>query len=456
MNRTRVSFLLAGTLLVASGIWLAIGIACNSDMRWLGYIALPGSILWAGSATAVYFYQRHVQLRGRNGVTLIELIVVMSIIALLSIVALGSMHAMATQNAREGAITALQTFLRVARMRATQSGQGVQVLWAGGGCVVNDYRLIAAWHLEADTKGARGIDAVLQDDGQPVTITDGAIGLCYQFNWDGGSLPPSYSQSWDQYIESPNVPIFEQREGLAFGIWVRWDYNRTDGAEVILAGRNGWALRCDPGGRVYAELVTDDGSYTTAAYRLEHGEWTHVELRYNNITLGLLVNGVERESVIARGLVERGGALLMGQKLLGCLDEPRFYAGGSRHWQKPAGAQIWVSEPLWVWDRQGQLDIAYHAGGPVRLALGDPYQKALLAEAVAGAGTEARLAKSSMFPAQGGIVLIDGIPIAYGACDGDMLTGLTGIPVGGFPADAEVQWARILRVANNGIASREQ
>ena len=455
MKLVRAGFILAGVILTAAAAVLYVSAMRGQDMRWIGYVTLPGVVLWAGSAAVVYVYERRGAARRRGGVTLIELLVVMSIMAIVSVGVGMLMHSFATRAAREGAVGDIHNFLRAASMRAAQTGRGAQATWADGDCTVTSYKYVAAWHLEANTKGAKQMDAMLVDDGEDFAVTDGSIGLCYRFNWD--ETAQGYDQGWDQWIECQSFPVFDQRQGFSFAEWIRWDENRTDGVDVLLAGRDGcWALGASPDGKVYAELTTNADIYTTRLYPLERGEWTYIEISYSGADVLLLVNGVILEAIPAVGLIPRGGNLIMGDGLLGCIDEPAFYAGGARHWQKHERAQLWVSEPVWHWDNHGYLDIAYHSGGAARVVLGDPYQTALLSEDVGPADTEIHLAAGSVFPAGGGTLLICGVPVTYTGCSGNMLMGVAGIPATGIPEGTEAQWSRIVDISANGMVTRGQ
>jgi len=91
----------------------------------------------------------------------------------------------------------------------------------------------------------------------------------------------------------------------------------------------------------------------------------------------------------------------------GLIDEPKLLsvaAGEPVH--LPHSVPIVVSDPVVHFDSLGRLDTAYHGGGSIYIAVGDPYQTAKLDADLAAGATSLTVAPTNPFAPTGGIVMV--------------------------------------------------
>ncbi|GAF73448.1 unnamed protein product, partial [marine sediment metagenome] len=97
----------------------------------------------------------------------------------------------------------------------------------------------------------------------------------------------------------------------------------------------------------------------------------------------------------------------------GLIDEPMLLSvAGGEPVHLPDSVPIVVADPVVHFDSLGRLDTAYHGGGSIYIAVGDPYQTAKLdADLLVGA-TSLTVAPANPFPPTGGVVMVG--PDAFG------------------------------------------
>ena len=453
--------------------------------------------------------------RRQDAFTLLELLVVMGIMGVMVGITAASYVGVTRRASREGARENVMDILRQARVSAVDTGRGavVRIDPAANGLYGIATDVIGAWHFEemaavatlpapytSMTSGARRYDSAV---GSGVSRAPGKLGLGFHFD---GSANATVDCTLDATGNFHDVPVWNQTTGIRLEAWanpdpagigsmhiiskivmppnprgyfVGLDHN-ADGTVTFEAG---FAVNGATGGfgndMVYLQSVPHYGA----------GQWHSVAAEFDGFQARLYVDGAIAASNFRDGTDGFGGTVGNGAALaswppsslmipargnhlyigrgtapsgdvyfLGDIDEPRVLSiAGGNPVTLPQMVPMLTSNAAVYYDAQGFLNLAYHTQ-PVYIAVGDPYQQALLS---ADTGPTIVLAGASPFPLTGGLVMLGNDVIQYtGVAGGNTLTGLTrrysppdnnAVYVGAGPPAGHVYFARVVKVEPTGV-----
>ncbi|MCK4284199.1 MAG: prepilin-type N-terminal cleavage/methylation domain-containing protein [Candidatus Brocadiae bacterium] len=266
----------------------------------------------------------------RAGFTLVEMLIVITIITVVAVVTAVSMAAVGRRSSREGAAEDVMSVLRQARLSAVDGGRGalVRIDRVERAIYGLSSAIEAAWHFEqldaatGTTAGAKSLHgALLGTTGIPQIASDGAVGLCMQFNYDGAAYDPTMQQ----YVDCGNYPVYNQTDGIRLeayvcpagpdvaswppfpvllGVMANMDQPARLGYSLGLAtvpGRPGQYTvhggffiddSALPDGIHLASYYYDTATSTEEGMTLAGSRWHHVAMEFDGYEARLFVNGV--------------------------------------------------------------------------------------------------------------------------------------------------------------------
>jgi prepilin-type N-terminal cleavage/methylation domain-containing protein len=213
-----------------------------------------------------------------SGVTLVELMVVMSIIAIL----MGLGMAMLTESNKDNGLKAARGAVlgtcRYARSAARNSRAPVWVRVDPQGRWIATVvrRPMGAWHFEEEPlTGALGHDAEMHDG---KLFDDGRVGRAVLFGDKGG------------HLDCGNVPLLATHQGLLVELWYRAIQHRKQ--RTLVSKRGEFEIALDKEGNLaaYAGSETDRVQLYARGASLPLGKWTKIALLWDGAALTLLVN----------------------------------------------------------------------------------------------------------------------------------------------------------------------
>ncbi|MCE9582933.1 MAG: prepilin-type N-terminal cleavage/methylation domain-containing protein [Planctomycetes bacterium] len=301
--------------------------------------------------------------RRATGVTLIELMVVMSIIAVL----LGVGMAMMSESnkdmglrAARGSVLGMCRFARTAA-RNTRAPVSIRIDPGGKFLTTVVRRPMGAWHFEEDSLvGALGHTATLA--GGKLT-DDGRIGRAVAFSDSGGN------------IDCGNVAMYSTDQGLIVEIWYRPKLHKKDRVLVQKSGEFGLAISRFGYVQGFVGVEAQRVSIAMTDAPLPEGRWSKVSLLWDGTGLTLAVNDHPLARKTGKATFAMGDApVMIGTKefpLDGWVDELRVDAllEDSRTVLRD---NLTVSGPAEIrWDETGALDATLHTG-PATITIKSP------------------------------------------------------------------------------------
>ncbi|MFO8006938.1 MAG: LamG-like jellyroll fold domain-containing protein, partial [Candidatus Brocadiia bacterium] len=427
--------------------------------------------------------------RGLSAFTLIEMLVVMGIFAIMAALAAASWVSMTRRASREGAAERVMDVLRQARLSAADTGRGAVVRIDPDRNLLYGLssRIRGAWHFDEvegnTTPGARSMDGTYYNP--PDSPVQGAVGLCLDF--DGSST----------FVDCGRFPVYDQTDGIRLeayvspegasagdqlGVMAKWWEDATDEVGYRLY------LHCEDGAdrglySIRGDVVTEDAtvSLDSSPVQMPGYQWGQVAMECDASEARLLYNGIVMDTAVQTALIEpaRGQRLLIGavgpyepgttpptDYFNGRIDEPRLLsvAGGQRI-ALPDRVRLSPSDRLIHFDEQGNLDLNYHSRD-VYVALGDPYQAAILDENLTSGETDVTVRPRNPFPPAGGIVMVGDVAaetqmevMTYDTGAGMDLTGVErgqyGTRARGHSEGEDVYFTRAVRLGHTGLVSKE-
>jgi prepilin-type N-terminal cleavage/methylation domain-containing protein len=284
------------------------------------------------------------------GVTLIELMVVMSIIAILLGVGLAMMSESNKDMGLRAARSSVLGICRFAKTAARNSRAPVSVKIDGEGKYLSTIvrRPMAAWHFEDDTSpGALGHYAKISGG----KIADGGrVGRAVNFADSGGS------------IDCGNVELFSKDQGLLVEIWYLPKLHKKDRVLVQKSGEFGLAVSKLGCLQAYVGVEANRVAIAMSDGAIPEARWSKIGLLWDGASLTLLVNDYPLARKAGKATLAMGSSpLTIGTKenpLDGWVDEVRVDAliEDSRFIMPDV---LTVSGPAEVrWDDTGALDPA--------------------------------------------------------------------------------------------------
>ncbi|MCB9831974.1 MAG: hypothetical protein H6807_05815 [Planctomycetes bacterium] len=292
-----------------------------------------------------------------GGMTILELLVVMTIIALMSAVTVGMIRRGDTTLTVEVNGRLVRSILRQARNSALSTGGGVMVRLDPERSIIeaSPMELGGNWHFEDET-GARRTTV----PGSLELVEEGKMGRALKLGGGAVDLGQSVQFGGDQ--------------GLRVQLWVKAE-RLTDGH--LLTRENGYRLSLTETGAIRAELPVgeqkDRISLETRDGLLRPGRWTRVAFGYDRIELAIEVDGVlQAFRPESRPIFEDGKPpqLSLGGGFEGLIDEVRVDVARSGVVEEIArSCDIGPGCDLIVrFDGKGRLDRRFHKQ-PVRIVL---------------------------------------------------------------------------------------
>ena len=291
----------------------------------------------------------------RSGLTLLELLLVLSIIAVVLGSGFGAFAAL--EPGVEQAAGVVKSVLH-SGSRAGRDGARVRIDVAGERLWAESFRTVGTWHFEGDLRGALGLDGIGRDTDY---VADGWVGRALALTGEGSSTVG---------IPVMQDPSFDPRLGFAIDCAVRRD--GPGGGRVIDLGAAGdvrgrFTPADDTGGAVV--LRSPPGL-------VEPGRWTRLGLRYDGTRFSLTIEGLVLDSLEVAGEVAalRGPLVLSdpAHPFAGALDAlvVRMLSADEPS-SLPDGVRFGADTPAEVvFDGGGRLSRARHSG-PVVVRLID-------------------------------------------------------------------------------------
>lgn len=290
--------------------------------------------------------------RARNGVTLIELMVVMSIIAIM----LGAGLALFTESNKDRGLRAARGMVLGACRYAKTTARNTRApVWMrldpeGRWIATSVRRPMASWHFEDNTlRGAMGRQAEL-DSGK--IIDDGRVGRGILFDDKGG------------HLDCGPLPMISPDQGLIAEVWYRPKTHRKD--RTVLSKKGEFGIAVDRGGSLHAFVGGGQGVVQIDVKNLPIPEnrWSKLAILWDAKTLTLLVNDRPLARRAGTAVFEMNDSpLLIGtpeMPLDGCVDEIRVDAlVEDSHPVLPEGILV-SGVPELRFDETGALDPAFH------------------------------------------------------------------------------------------------
>ncbi|MEK7467500.1 MAG: LamG-like jellyroll fold domain-containing protein [Planctomycetota bacterium] len=301
------------------------------------------------------------------GVTLIELMVVMSIIAIL----LGVGMAMMSESNKDMGLRATRSTVlgicRFARTAARNSRAPVAVKIDPEGKYVSTVvrRPMAAWHFEDDlAPGALGHFAKISNG----KLADGGrVGRAVSFSDSGG------------FIDCGNVAMYSKDQGLLVEIWYLPKLHKKDRVLVQKSGEFGLAVSKAGFLQAYVGVEAQRVAIAMSDAAIPEARWSKIALLWDGASLTILVNDYPLARKAGKATLAMGDSpLTIGSKdmpLDGLIDEVRVDA-------LIEDSRMIVRDPLTVsgpaeirWDETGALDPAINTAA-VTITIKSPVDSA--------------------------------------------------------------------------------
>ncbi|HYC76156.1 MAG TPA: prepilin-type N-terminal cleavage/methylation domain-containing protein [Planctomycetota bacterium] len=328
-------------------------------------------------------------LSGREGMTLLELLVVMAIVATMFGVAVGSVSRTGKAGALDGAARTARAYLKRARVLAMKEGALSRVTFTpadperrrNAGFATQFTRVAGTWHFD-DPAGARALGG----EQTWATVYGGAPE-------PDGRLRGGLRMTAASRVVTPPLteyPGYDPSRGFSLFLDIRPDEAGTIARfGEPLGSTSAWIFRLESDGSLTAELETTQAfdaaasggdarkprtvALKTGSDVIERGQWARVGLVYDGVTAEIVAHGVSEASALeARDLdVPPGGALILGGGLAGVIDEAVYQVAEAETFTDMEGGVDLAPQqgPVTVrFDRYGKLNEKFH-DGPVAISL---------------------------------------------------------------------------------------
>ncbi len=292
-----------------------------------------------------------------QGLTIIELLVVMGLIAVLSGIGVGMMRKRDSNLTTEVNGRLLRSILRQARNSAKTSGAGVVVRLDPEENLVeaSPISLGGCWHFEDET-GSRN----MQIQSAVELVDDGWMGRALKLS--GGS------------IDLGNSPFFEATQGFRLRFKLKPDAGSKG---VLIKRQNGFKLTLTEEGAIRGEIIAGKQNQTvslkTRPGLVTADRWQDVSFIYDRLEMAIEIDGVQyaAKAEHRRLFVDPKAHLLVGgDSFKGLLDELRYdVALDGKIEEFTTGVDVVAGADLIVrFDGNGRLDKRFHKK-PVTLIL---------------------------------------------------------------------------------------
>lgn len=294
----------------------------------------------------------------RGGVTLVELMVVLSVIAIIFGIGLAFLSSASRDLQFRSTVGQVRTLLRYARSEAIaqHSAAYVEIDPVAGEMRAVTKRPIALWHFEDDEcTGAFGLNGK-PSGGERVR----------------GKLGSAWALGPKDAIDCGELPLFRPDQGILIEAWLL--LNSTE-AQSLFTCEGMYELRVAKDGGLAAEAGGKEAD--AEGVQVPVGRWFEVKLVYDGKFVVLKqdgqVVGVSEDDGRAGELPDRGSRFTIGGDDLGMdglVDEVRVSAILPTETRTlPEGVSVAGDAAVQVWfDDRGRLDRDHH-GGPVTLVL---------------------------------------------------------------------------------------
>lgn len=298
--------------------------------------------------------------RRTGGMTILELLVVMTLIAMMAGFTVGMIRKRDSSLTVEVNGRLVRSILRQARNSARSTGGGVMVRLDPERNLVeaSPMELGGNWHFEDGTSSRRqAVSAALE------LVDEGMMGRAVRLSGSAVDLGSSIFYSGDQ--------------GLRLLFWIKPD-RLTDG--VLFLRENGYKISLDETGALRAEVSVgqqkDTVSLQTRSGLVAPGRWTRVALGYDRIEIAIEVDGVlQGFRPETRPLFQDGkpAGVSIGGGYEGLLDELRLDVARSGVLEEiSTGCEVALDCDLIVrFDGKGRLDRRFHKQAARIVLLGD-------------------------------------------------------------------------------------
>lgn len=320
---------------------------------------------------------------GSRGVTLLELLVVITLLGALLGLGVGAWGSLASPDSL--AAGRIRDALRAAHLLAQREGLPASVVVDAEGGAVWALGLRAAgnWHFEDDAGSGWPVPA-----SHPAATLrpDGVLGSALVLGEDAALVVP----------ELP--PAAGGPEG--FGVEVFLAPQAEPRPMTLLERPGAWELRLDEDGVLQVSVwlaarpAPEELRRAVPEARLPPGRWSRLAVLYDGRSLHVEVDGrrcgEDTRLPAARPMASGGGVLRAGEGLLrfrGSLDELRLFTVAAEEAAAlPAGTRLLGASRVLHLDAAGRLDPAFH-GGPeaVGFEWGEPARRTFVELGLLGA-----------------------------------------------------------------------
>ena len=287
--------------------------------------------------------------RGELGLTIVELLVVMSILAVIAGVGVGMMTRRDRTLETEASARLIRAQLRLARASALRAGTGsvVRIDREEQTVIVHPVEVAGNWHLE-DDRGSRNLRMIVAGS----FVEGGVLGNCMKLAGDSADLG--------------GYPFFDVREGFRLALWVNAESGKPGKLAVL---DQAFELSVNDAGALEAELSLgkqgDEITLRTRPGVVVPGTWTRVALAYDRVEATLSAKNVvyaRRRDDRPVGTVPNAHLHLGGNDFAGLLDEVRLDVVGEGNRAEIATRLEVVegSDVLIRFDGRGRLDSRVH------------------------------------------------------------------------------------------------
>jgi prepilin-type N-terminal cleavage/methylation domain-containing protein len=289
----------------------------------------------------------------KSGVTLLEILVVLTILAMIFGMTLGILR---NANRDLGVMAAANTVTALLRAAGEHARAENSPAW-----VVLDMDDNTAGTLIRETVVMCHFEDTSAGFGRTINV-NGAVQVL-------GRIGTAYRFSSSNTIECGDIPRFAANQGIAIEMW----FNRSPGTgkHVLATIGKEMELYVDAVGRVHAKVGTTEA--TSGTNLIPREWWVYCQAIYNGREIKILINGAEAGSTPCRNYVWKGPApLVLGSKkdgLSGLMDEVRVSAVIPRDtyplpeqvtFELPKTAKVQDGEFLVAFDGSGRLDVSRH------------------------------------------------------------------------------------------------
>ncbi|MEE9392877.1 MAG: LamG-like jellyroll fold domain-containing protein [Planctomycetota bacterium] len=287
-----------------------------------------------------------------SGLTLAELLVVLTLIAMISGLAVGMIRRGDGGLGSEADAKLLRSAIRLARNTARRGGTGAQVVVDPKERQIEIAEVIpgGVWHFEDDT-GARGARILIEGD----LVENGRLGGALKVS---GGVTELGEFAWQQ-----------PTNGFRFRVWIA----PTQPGSVVSREGN-FSLNLDDEGALRADLFLglqgENVSIETRKGVIPFGAWSLCELSYDRSSFEIRVNGVRYARKLRRDPVKRddtGALRIGGNGFQGLVDEARYDLAGPSNYQALGGNTLIDSKERIIlhFDGRGRLDARFHRAAVV-------------------------------------------------------------------------------------------